>query len=309
MATEKVGNGTGVAYEEKDEDEVSPDDLSELLGAGTKQVHDQAENNVFVKDFLRGRIRKELFKLGAVALYFTYTALEEEIERNKDHPEFAPLYFPTELHRHDALARDLEYFYGPDWQNLVSCSPATQHYVDRIHEVGQTDPVLLVAHSYTRYMGDLSGGQVLKKVAQRALKLPPTGEGLEFYHFEGIHSAKAFKQLYRSRMNELDLSAATKERIVEEAVRAFHFNIGVFEELEEIGKTLKDEGMETGMPAHGDMDGDISKCPYYTAKMAASGGASFACQMGMTILRHPTAQVLLAAWVAALAGLAAWYLM
>lgn len=31
--------------------------------------------------------------------------------------------------------------------------------------------------------------------------------------------------------------------------------------------------------------------------------------MGMTILRHPTAQVLLAAWVAALAGLAAWYLM
>lgn len=160
-------------------------------------------------------------------MYFTYTALEEEIERNKDHPEFAPLYFPTELHRHDALARDLEYFYGPDWQNLVSCSPATQHYVDRIHEVGQTDPVLLVAHSYTRYMGDLSGGQVLKKVAQRALKLPPTGEGLEFYHFEGIHSAKAFKQLYRSRMNELDLSAATKERIVDEAVRAFHFNIEV----------------------------------------------------------------------------------
>lgn len=160
-------------------------------------------------------------------MYFTYTALEEEIERNKDHPEFAPLYFPTELHRHDALARDLAYFYGPEWESVVSCSPATQHYVDRIHEVGQTDPALLVAHSYTRYMGDLSGGQVLKKVAQRALKLPPTGEGLEFYHFEGIHSAKAFKQLYRSRMNELELNADTKEKIVQEAVRAFHCNIEV----------------------------------------------------------------------------------
>ncbi|KAG5279453.1 hypothetical protein AALO_G00077940 [Alosa alosa] len=309
MATEKVGNGTGVAYDKKEEDDVRPDDLSELLAAGTKDIHEKAENNQFVKDFLRGRIRKELFKLGAVALYFTYTALEEEIEKNKDHPQFAPLYFPTELHRHEALARDLEYFYGPDWQNVVSCSPAAQHYVDRIHEVGQSDPVLLVAHSYTRYMGDLSGGQVLKKVAQRALKLPATGEGLEFYHFEGIHSAKAFKQLYRSRMNELDLDAATKEKIVQEAVHAFHFNIEVFEEMEEIGKTLKDEVMDAGMPAHGAMDGDINKCPYYAAKMAASGGSAYACQMAMSVLRHPTGQVLLAAWVAALAGLAAWYLM
>ncbi|KAL2101965.1 hypothetical protein ACEWY4_003726 [Coilia grayii] len=287
----------------------SPDDLSELLAAGTKEVHDKAENNVFVRDFLRGRIRKELFKLGAVALYFTYAAMEEEIEKNKDHPHLAPIYFPTELHRHEALARDLEYFYGPDWKSVVSCSPATQHYVERIHEVGQSDPVLLVAHAYTRYMGDLSGGQVLKKVAQRALKLPATGEGLEFYHFEGIHSPKAFKQLYRSRMNELDLDAAAKEKLVQEAVHAFHFNIEVFEELEEIGKTLKDEVMDAGMAVHGNMDGDINKCPYYAAQMAARGGSAYVCQMAMCVLRHPTGQVLLAAWVAAMAGLAAWYLM
>lgn len=168
-----------------------------------------------------------LLQLGAVALYYTYTAMEEEIERNKDHPHFAPLYFPAELHRHESLARDLEYFYGPDWQSHIKCSEATQCYVDRIHQVGQEDPVLLVAHAYTRYMGDLSGGQVLKKVAQRALKLPSTGEGLEFYQFDGIHSAKAFKQLYRSRMNELDLDMETKKRLVDEAVKAFHFNMEV----------------------------------------------------------------------------------
>lgn len=162
-----------------------------------------------------------------MALYHTYTAMEEEIERNKDHPHFAPLYFPAELHRHEALARDLEYFYGPDWQSQVSCSEATQRYVDRIHQVGQEDPVLLVAHAYTRYMGDLSGGQVLKKVAQRAMKLPPTGEGLEFYQFDAIHSAKAFKQLYRSRMNELELDTETKKRLVDEAVKAFQFNMEV----------------------------------------------------------------------------------
>lgn len=161
-------------------DDLRPEDLSEMLAAGTKEVHEKAENTQFVKDFLRGRISKELFKLGAVALYYTYSAMEEEIERNKDHAHFAPLYFPTELHRTDALARDLEYFYGEDWKQQISCSPAAQSYVDRIHQIGREDPSLLVAHAYTRYMGDLSGGQVLKKVVQRVLKLPFTGEGVFF---------------------------------------------------------------------------------------------------------------------------------
>ncbi|CAL8304059.1 unnamed protein product [Merluccius merluccius] len=286
----------------------SPEDLSELLAAGTKEVHEKAENTQFVKDFLRGQIRKELFKLGAVALYYTYTAMEEEIERNKEHPYFAPLYFPQELHRHEALGRDLEYFYGPSWQSDISCSPATQLYVDRIHQIGEEDPVLLVAHAYTRYMGDLSGGQVLKKVAQRALKLPPTGEGLEFYQFEAVHSPKAFKQLYRSRMNELEVDMETKKKIVAEAVKAFQFNMEVFNELDEMGKSIQEEVLDAGMPVHG-AGGDISKCPYYATKTAARSGTEYACQVAMAVLRHPTGQVLFAAWVAVLAGLAAWYLM
>ncbi|XP_048846284.1 heme oxygenase 2 [Brienomyrus brachyistius] len=300
----------GAVYEEREVDDVlSPEDLSEMLTAGTKESHDKAENSPFVKDFLRGRICREIFKLGSVALYYTYMAMEEEIERNKDHPQFAPLYFPTELHRHQALARDLEYFYGEDWEQTISCSPATQHYVERIHEVGASDPVLLVAHAYTRYMGDLSGGQVLRKVAQRSLKLPPTGEGLNFYQFDAIHNAKTFKQLYRSRMNELDLDTATKERVVAEANRAFQFNMEVFAELEEVRKTLPDDSADGTVPAHGDMQGDISKCPYYAAKMAACGGTSYACQMAKALLRHPTGQVMLATWVAVVAGLVAWYFM
>ncbi|MEQ2179901.1 hypothetical protein GOODEAATRI_030033 [Goodea atripinnis] len=233
----------------------SPTDLSEMLAEGTKEAHDRAENCQFVKDFLRGRILRELFKLlfcflflfdqrGTTALYFVYSAMEEEIEKNKDHAHIAPIYFPTELHRREALAQDLEYFYGEDWKNQVSRKHSfytvalltkltfysgTKPYMDRIHEVGKEDPVLLVAHSYTRYMGDLSGGQILKKVAQRALKLPRTGEGLNFYQFEGITSHRGFKQLYRSRINELELDMETKQRIVDESNRTFGFNMMVGE--------------------------------------------------------------------------------
>lgn len=42
---------------------------------------------------------------------------------------------------------------------------------------------------------------------------------------------------------------------------------------------------------------------------AASGGSAYVGQLAMAVLRHPTGQVLFAAWVAALAGLAAWYFM
>lgn len=51
----------------------SPTDLSELLAEGTKESHDKAENCQFVKDFLRGRIKKELFKVVTQSvLYFCH---------------------------------------------------------------------------------------------------------------------------------------------------------------------------------------------------------------------------------------------
>ncbi|XP_004373274.1 heme oxygenase 2 [Trichechus manatus latirostris] len=283
-------------------------DLSELLKEGTKEAHDRAENTQFVKDFLKGNIKKELFKLATTALYFTYSALEEEMDRNKDHPAFAPLYFPMELHRKEALTKDMEYFFGENWEKQVQCSAATQKYVDRIHYVGQYEPELLVAHAYTRYMGDLSGGQVLKKVAQRALKLPSTGEGTQFYLFENVDNAQQFKQLYRARMNALDLNLKTKERIVAEANKAFEYNMQIFSELDQAGSMLAKETLKDGLPMH-DGKGDVRKCPYYAAQQdkGALEGSSCPFQTAMAVLRMPSLQLIIAASVALAAGLLAWY--
>ncbi|XP_003417786.1 heme oxygenase 2 isoform X2 [Loxodonta africana] len=283
-------------------------DLSELLKEGTKEAHDQAENTQFVKDFLKGNIKKDLFKLATTALYFTYSALEEEMDRNKDHPAFAPLYFPMELHRKEALTKDMEYFFGENWEEQAQCSAAAQKYVDRIHYVGQHEPELLVAHAYTRYMGDLSGGQVLKKVAQRALKLPSTGEGTQFYLFENVDNAQQFKQLYRARMNALDLNPKTKERIVEEANKAFEYNMQIFSELDQAGSMLAKETLEDGLPVH-DGKGDLRKCPYYTAKQdkGALEGSICPFRTAVAVLRMPSLQLILAASVALAAGLLACY--
>ncbi|XP_030062656.1 heme oxygenase 1 [Microcaecilia unicolor] len=217
-------------------------DLSEALKEATKDVHVQAENTEFMRNFQKGQVSLRDFKLVMSSLYYIYEALEEEIERNKEHPAYAPVYFPLELHRRAALEEDLQYFYGPSWKQEIPCPEATRRYVERLQHVGQQEPELLVAHAYTRYLGDLSGGQVLKKIAQKALHLPASGEGLAFFSFDAVSSATKFKQLYRSRMNSIDMDDSTKARILEEAKTAFLLNIKVFEALQEMASRPEQNG-------------------------------------------------------------------
>ncbi|XP_020029514.2 heme oxygenase 1 [Castor canadensis] len=217
---------------EPPQSESMPQDLSEALKEATKEVHVQAENSEFMRNFQKGLLTPEGLKMVMASLYHIYTALEEEIERNKGNPVYAPLYFPEELHRKVALEQDMAFWYGPHWQEIIPYTPAVQRYVGCLHEVGRTEPELLVAHAYTRYLGDLSGGQVLKKIAQKALNLPSSGEGLAFFTFPNINSAAKFKQLYRARMNTLEMTPEVRRRVIEEAKTAFLLNIQLFEELQ-----------------------------------------------------------------------------
>ncbi|XP_067875465.1 heme oxygenase 1a [Heterodontus francisci] len=228
-----------------------PADLSEALKLATKESHELAENSEFMRNFQKGQVTRDQFELLLDSLYFIYAALEEEIERNKDHPAFAPLHFPSELHRKEALEQDLEYFHGPGWRSHIKCPEATGKYVSRIQHVGRREPELLVAHTYIRYMGDLSGGQVLKKVAQKTLQLPSTGEGVAFFTFDRVTNATKFKQLYRSRMNTLETDRETQQRILGEANRAFQLNVEVFEELQQLGAQNQKHGdfKSDSMPA------------------------------------------------------------
>lgn len=204
--------------------------LATKLREGTKKAHTMAENVGFVRCFLRGVVEKNSYRKLVANFYFVYTAMEEELERHKQHPVVSKVYFP-ELHRKHSLEQDLAYYYGPSWRDQVAPSAAGQEYVARIREVANTQPELLVGHSYTRYLGDLSGGQILKGIAQRAMNLVE-GEGTAFYEFETISDEKAFKATYRQSIDEIDLDEAHADAIVTEANDAFGLNMKLFQELE-----------------------------------------------------------------------------
>jgi heme oxygenase len=203
--------------------------LATQLREGTKKSHSMAENVGFVKCFLKGVVEKNSYRKLVSNLYFVYSAMEEEMDKLKDHPILSQIYYP-ELNRKDSLERDLQFYYGSNWRNEIKPSSACNAYVERIKEVAQNQPELLVAHSYTRYLGDLSGGQILKKIAQQAMNLNEGGTA--FYEFENIPDEKAFKSTYRQAMNDLPIDQATAERIVDEANKAFGMNMSLFNELE-----------------------------------------------------------------------------
>nr|BED43223.1 heme oxygenase [Pyropia sp. Myanmar_A]BED43420.1 heme oxygenase [Pyropia sp. Myanmar_B]BED43617.1 heme oxygenase [Pyropia sp. Myanmar_C] len=203
--------------------------LANQLREGTTKSHSMAENVSFVKSFLGGVVDKQSYRKLVANLYFVYCAIEEEILSNKDHPAIKPIYF-AELNRQKSLAEDLNYYYGSDWLNLIEPSPATKIYVDRIHSIGNQQPELLVAHAYTRYLGDLSGGQILKKIAKGAMNLSDD-RGTKFYDFDQIENEKLFKDQYRSALNTIPVSDSQIQNIVAEANISFTLNMKMFEEL------------------------------------------------------------------------------
>jgi heme oxygenase len=212
--------------------------LALALREGTKKAHTMAENVGFVRCFLKGVVDKQSYRKLVANFYFVYGALEAAMAQHREHPVVGPLYFP-ELVRQPALERDLAFYYGPQWREEISLSPAGQTYVHRINELASSQPELLVAHAYTRYMGDLSGGQILKKIAQNAMNLGE--EGVVFYHFEHIPDEKAFKARYRQTLDALPVDAAMVTAIVHEANRAFGLNMRMFRELE--GNLIKAIGI------------------------------------------------------------------
>jgi len=204
--------------------------FSKELKIGTKKSHSAAENTSFVRSFLRGVVSKESYKKLVSDLYFVYSAMEEEVENLKDHPIIGQIQL-SDLKRVNALEQDLRFYYGPIWRSLVTPSEACNQYVNRIREVAKNEPELLVGHHYTRYLGDLSGGQILKGIAKKALALGD-GQGLKFYDFEKIEDAKAYKAGYRGILDGLPITEHQANAIIVEANYAFRLNMYMFDTLE-----------------------------------------------------------------------------
>ena len=208
-------------------------DLANQLREGTKLAHTMAENTAYMKCFLKGVVAREAFRKLLSNLYFVYSALEAELLIHRHHLIVSAVYFP-QLDRQAHLAEDLAYYYGNNWREEIAPSEAGRDYIAHLHEITNTEPALLVAHSYVRYLGDLSGGQALKNIVRSALELP-ANLGTRFYEFDAFPSIGAireFKGQYREALNSLPIDEELAAKIIAEANYAFSLNRDVLQSLE-----------------------------------------------------------------------------
>ena len=184
----------------------------------TFAVHREAERTGFIADLIRGRATRAAYALYLRNLVPVYDALEGLAA----HSAFAPFAEPR-LHRAGALRSDLDAIAGPDWATVHPLLPEAAAYVRAVRAAAES--AKLVAHGYARYLGDLSGGQILKPVLARTLDLPPSA--LAFYDFPGLASVEQQKLAMRDALNTLDPDGGDAEAIIEEAIAAFRHNIAV----------------------------------------------------------------------------------
>ncbi|KAH9936078.1 heme oxygenase [Fomitopsis serialis] len=197
---------------------------------------------------VRGELDREEYIRFLMMLWHVYDTLELGLERHASHSILSFTHNPALLSRAPALSSDIAHFLQTaDWQNhplhveLMNDPPAAlSQYLERLKDIASSgDPSPLLSHAYVRYMGDLSGGQVIRGRVTKSYSLED-GLGVSFFDFKPlggtgtatIGEMRKIKEWYRENMNSaVGDNQDLKADIVEEAITAFELNGGLFAAL------------------------------------------------------------------------------
>ena len=203
--------------------------FSQALRERTRGGHSDSEGASFMDDLMTGKGSRDDYVSLVAQHYFIYKALEAAGESMKNDADAAAFVTP-QLIRLPALEADLQFLIGDDWLERIVPLPTTARYVDRIDQVAaQKWSGGFIAHHYTRYLGDLSGGQIIRTLMQRQFGFQTNGVG--FYLFDQIAKPKEFKDVYRAQLDAVDWSEEERERVIDEVMIAYRFNTELFVDL------------------------------------------------------------------------------
>ena len=203
--------------------------FSQALRERTWSSHGDSEGASFMKDLMTGKGTRDDYIALVAQHFFIYEAIEAAASHFESNPTAAPFITP-QLTRLAAIEDDLEFLLGPSWRDEIAPLPTTQRYVQRINEVAAADWAGgFIAHHYTRYLGDLSGGQAIRTLMQRQFGFETNGVG--FYLFDQIAKPKEFKETYRDQLDAVAWDEAERERVIDEVLAAYRFNTDLFVDL------------------------------------------------------------------------------
>lgn len=198
--------------------------LGARLRTETHDQHRSTESATFIVQLMKGELTLADYTRYLAQMAWIYEALESRTPSDDD---FA--IYDSRLDRLAAIESDLVALGAAEWRTSHPALASTQRYVDRLGELVASNDPSFAAHHYTRYLGDLSGGQAISRLVARHYEA--TDEQLSFYRFDDIENHVHFKREYREQLDALPLSEEEAAAVVAEAIAAFEYNGALFEEL------------------------------------------------------------------------------
>lgn len=203
---------------------VAETNFSDELRKATGRSHGDAQHSPFMSALFAGELPRGRYANLVAQYFYIYGALEERgmaLENTT-----AAAFIDSGLARIPGIEADLRYFLGAGWRSEIRPLVTTLEYVGRILDAA---PGQFVAHHYVRYLGDLSGGQHIAKVIKKQFELD--GAGLAFYDFTRLGDPDAFKNAYRTKLNEAGWDSVGRAELIAEALRAYDLNTRLLQEL------------------------------------------------------------------------------
>jgi heme oxygenase (biliverdin-producing, ferredoxin) len=199
-------------------------DVAALVKAASADDHRAAETRGFITALMGGTLSLDEYTRYLAQLAWVYEALEERGSRPHD-----PAVFDPALARLAAIDADLAALGASDWRRVHAPLPETAHYAAHLRAIADDD-VRYLAHHYTRYLGDLSGGQAIARLVARHYGATP--DQLAFYRFDlAGDGIVRYKREYRDAMNALALSPVEVDVLIAEVRESFRLNSAIFEAL------------------------------------------------------------------------------
>lgn len=210
---------------------MTPLPLADHFKKATWDSHKEAETTGVINDILRGTASVQSYALFLHNLHPVYKAMESSDHWLNSVPSMRA-YFRDALFRTQAIEHDLAQLNSVARINLPSYLAQTQDYVDHIETALSKDHSAMLAHIYVRYLGDLNGGFVLKRLLAKHLNLPDTG--LTFYDFPKIDDIAKFRADFRDNLNAIHLSYTDRKKATDAAIVAFDFNVAISQALKAV---------------------------------------------------------------------------
>lgn len=203
--------------------------FSEQIRTASWGAHEAAAGGPFMRNLLAGNLERARYAALVAQHYFAYAVLEDAARAHAADPVAGAFVFP-ELERLPALEADLAFLLGAQWRTQIAPTAATAAYCARMRDVCFGWPGGFVAHHYVRYLGDLSGGQLIRRRVEQAYGLADH-DGVRFYVFDRILDGGAFKARYRGLLDAAPWSEDEQQRITGEILAAYACNTRVLVDL------------------------------------------------------------------------------